>query len=429
MKVGFVSLGCAKNLVDSEEMMGMLKAGGHILVDDPRHADAIIINTCGFINPAKEESINTIFEMSRYASRIIVTGCLAQRYEKELREQIPEISAVVPVRDYAKLPSILKEQLEMEEEVPYLKEMRSVSGNPWSAYVKISDGCSNHCTYCAIPLIRGEQYSKLIHEVRDEAEFLASKGVTEITLIAQDTTKYGLDNYGELKLADLIREVSKVDGIHWIRILYMYPDEITEDVLQAIRESDKVLPYFDIPMQHASNRLLKKMNRRGTKEELTALVARIRELFPEAVLRTTAIVGFPSETEEEFEELLDFIKEIGWDRLGAFTYSKEEDTPACTMGPEVDEAVALGRLNRLMAAQKEITVQRSLRNVGKTVEVLAEDQDALTGTWRGRSAADAPDEVDGKVIFTAAGRISAGDYVPVRITGVQGYDLVGVYEG
>lgn len=429
MKVGFASLGCAKNLTDSEEIMGMLKAAGHIIVDNPRQADAIIINTCGFINPAKEESINTIFEMTRYADKIIVVGCLAERYEKELREEIPEISAIVPIHDYDKLPAILKEQLEQDKEVPYLKGYRTISGNPWSAYVKISDGCSNHCTYCAIPLIRGEQTSKLISEVREEAEYLASRGVTELTLIAQDTTKYGLDREGKLMLADLIRELDKVEGIHWIRILYMYPDEIEEDVLQAMKESSKVLPYFDIPMQHANNRLLKKMNRRGTKEEVRTLINRIRELFPEATLRTTNIVGFPSETEEEFEELLDFTKEIGWDRMGAFTYSKEEDTPAYSMQPEVDEATANRRLDRLMEVQKEISRKNNLKKVGRVIEVLVEDKEGLTGRYRGRSAADAPDEADGQVIFTSSEDLDMGSYVQVRITDASQYDLYGVYEG
>lgn len=429
MKIGFISLGCAKNLTDSEEIMGMLKANGHILVNNPRMADAILINTCGFINPAKEESINTIFEMTRYSDKIIVLGCLAQRYEKELREEIPEISRIIPIHDYSKLPQILEEELEENNQAPYLKGFRSVSGNPWSAYVKVSDGCSNHCTYCAIPLIRGEQSSKLISEVRDEAEFLASRGVTELTLIAQDTTKFGLDRSGRLELADLIREIDQVEGLHWIRILYMYPDEITEDVLQAMKSSSKVLPYFDIPIQHANNRLLKKMNRRGTKDDVRALIARIRELFPEATLRTTCIVGFPSETEEEFEELLEFIEEIGWDRMGAFTYSKEEDTPACSMQPEVDEADALRRLDRLMEVQKEISGKNNSRKVGSVIEVLAEDRDALSGKYHGRSAADAPDEVDGQVIFTSDREIELGTYVPVRITDSSLYDLYGVYEG
>lgn len=429
MKVGFVSLGCSKNLVDSENIMGMLKAAGHILVSDPRHAEAIVINTCGFINPAKEESINTIFEMTRYADKIIVTGCLAQRYEEELRQQIPEISAIVPLKDYSRLPAILKEVLEQDEEVPYLKTNRTISGNPWSAYIKISDGCSNHCTFCAIPLIRGEQNSKLINEVREEAEYLASNGVLEITLIAQDTTKYGLDRYGQLKLAELIQELDAVENVHWIRILYMYPDEIQDDLLEAMRSSKKVVPYFDIPMQHASNRLLKLMNRRGTKEDVKALTEKIRAMFPEAVLRTTVITGFPSETEEDFEELLDFVREVRWDRLGAFTYSKEEDTPASRLPMEVDEAIAADRLNRLMEVQKEISKESNLKKIGKTIEVLVEEQEALTKRYRGRSIADAPDDVDGQVIFTSSLPIELGTFVPVRITDATQYDLIGIYEG
>lgn len=428
MKVGFVSLGCAKNLVDSEEMMGMLKEAGHILVSNPRHADAIIINTCGFINPAKEESINTILEMSRYAEKIIVVGCLAQRYEDVLRQEMPEIDAVVPIRDYDKLPGIIDELLKSEKPSPAWDSRRTVSGNPWSAFVKISDGCSNHCTYCAIPLIRGEQSSKFIDEIREETEYLVSQGVREITLIAQDTTKYGLDNYGSLKLGDLIRTLDQIEDLHWIRILYMYPDEIEEDVLQAMKESSKVLPYFDIPMQHANNRLLKKMNRRGTRENALALISRIRELFPEAVLRTTMIVGFPSETEEEFEELLDFVKEVGWDRLGAFTYSKEEDTPAASMDQEIDENTAVDRLNRLMEVQKEISYRKNLRKVGSVIEVLAEEKEGLKNRWHGRSAADAPDDVDGQVIFTADRELEPGEFVPVRITDASQYDLYGVLE-
>jgi ribosomal protein S12 methylthiotransferase len=278
-------------------------------------------------------------------------------------------------------------------------------------------------------LIRGEQNSKLVNEVREEAEYLASCGVTEITLIAQDTTKYGLDNYRKLMLPELIETLDQIEGIHWIRILYMYPDEITEELLQAMKKSSKVLPYFDIPMQHANNRLLKLMNRRGTKEETKKLCARIRELFPEAVLRTTAIVGFPSESEEDFQELLDFIGEIGWDRLGAFTYSPEEDTPASRLPQDVDEATAASRLDRLMARQKEISQERNKRKVGTKIEVLVEEQDALTGQYHGRSIADAPDEVDGEVIFTSAQMLRPGQYVPVRITNATQYDLIGIYEG
>lgn len=426
MKVGFVSLGCCKNLVDSEQIMGVLRENGHEIVGDPRQADAIVINTCGFIQPAKEESINTIFEMSQYASKLIVTGCLAQRYEETLRSEIPEIDAVIPIRDYGELAEKLQEVLKDAGNGSFSKSERALSGNPWSAYVKISDGCSNRCTYCAIPLIRGNQTSKLLSEVREEIEALAEHGVQEVTLIAQDTTKYGLDNYGRLMLADLIREVDRIEGIRWIRILYMYPDEITEEVLQAMKESSKVLPYFDIPMQHASNRLLKLMNRRGTKEDVLALVSRIREMFPEATLRTTAIVGFPTETEEEFQELLDFVKEVRWDRFGAFTYSREEDTPAWSMSPEVDEQTAQRRLDQLMQVQEQISLESNQKKIGQVVEVLVEEREALTGRYRGRSRADAPDEADGQVIFTSPREIEPGTFVNVRIDEARPYDVAGV---
>lgn len=427
MKVGFVSLGCSKNLVDSEQIMGMLKEAGHALVSNPRQADAIVINTCGFINPAKEESINTIFEMSRYANKIIVVGCLAERYEEALRTEIPEISAVVPIHDYDKLPSILKDLLEQDGEVPYYNGLRTISGNPWSAYLKISDGCSNHCAFCAIPLIRKEQNSKLIPEILEEAYLLADMGVKELTLIAQDTTKYGLDRYGQLMLASLLRELESVEGLHWIRILYMYPDEIEEELLQAMQQSTKVVPYFDIPMQHASNRLLKKMNRRGTKEDVKALTKTIRERFPNAVLRTTIITGFPSETEEDFEELMDFIQEIKWDRLGGFVYSKEEDTPASFFPPEldVDPEVAADRLARLMAVQKEISYQSNQQKIGQTLEVLVEDYDSIAHLYHGRSAADAPDEVDGQVIFSSSRPLERGTFVLVQINDASQYDLYG----
>lgn len=428
MKVGFVSLGCSKNLVDSEEIMGMLKAAGHVLVGDPRKAEAIIINTCGFINPAKEESISTIFEMTRYAQKIIVVGCLAQRYEQELREQIPEISAVVPIRDYDKLPQILKELLEQDQVVPYCKADRTVSGNPWSAYVKISDGCSNHCAFCAIPLIRGEQVSKTIEDVKEEVQFLADKGAVEITLIAQDTTKFGLDNYGQLKMAELLRALEDVENVHWIRLLYMYPDEIEPELLQAMKESTKVVPYFDIPMQHANNRLLKKMNRRGTKEDVLALTKTIREMFPQSVLRTTIIVGFPTETDEDFEELIDFIQEVRWDRLGAFVFSQEEDTPAANLEMDVDEEVAQARLDRLMSIQKQISLENNKQRIGSTLEVLVEEKEAFANRYHGRSFGDAPDDVDGAVIFTSEKPIELGTFVNVKITDATQYDLIGICE-
>lgn len=430
MKIGFVSLGCCKNLVDSEEIMGMLQANGHQIVAEPSQADAIIINTCGFIEPAKEESIATIFEMAQYKKKhlkkLIVCGCLAQRYTDALTTEIPEIDAVIPIRDYGqfakRLQSLLGEGFTKEMD----PDQRVLSSMPYRAYLKISDGCSNHCTYCAIPLIRGDQVSKTMEEVLAEARHLVQLGVKELTLIAQDTTKYGLDNYGSLKLADLIRKVDQIEGLHWIRILYMYPDEIDDELLTAMKESSKVLPYFDIPMQHANTRMLRAMNRRSTKEEVQKLVSKIRNMFEEPTLRTTMIVGFPSETEEEFEELVDFIQEIQWDRMGAFTYSKEEDTPAYDLPDSIEPQVAQRRLERLMQIQEEISSQKNKQKIGQVLEVLVEEKEALRNRYRGRSKADAPDEVDGQVIFTSEKDLEIGSFVLVQITEAKTFDLMGI---
>lgn len=430
MKVGFVSLGCAKNLIDSENMMAMLKEEGHEIVGSPKEAEAIIVNTCGFIVSAKTESIQTIFEMASYKEKqlkkLIVCGCLAQRYQEELEKEIPEVDAIIPIRDYDKLADILRPLLGEGDQSLMSKSERVLTGNPWQAYIKISDGCSNHCAYCAIPLIRGEQKSRTIEDIVKEAEFLASVGVKELTLIAQDTTKYGLDNYGEYKLGDLIRAVDKIEEFHWIRVLYMYPDEIVDDVLNAMKESKKVVPYFDIPTQHASTKMLRKMNRRSSKEEVISIVKKIRTMFPNATLRTTLIVGFPQETEEDFEEMLEFLKEIRWDRMGAFTYSKEEDTPAYTMSGEIEQEVMDRRLNELMKVQEEISFEKNKEKIGQTIEVLVEEKEALKKQYRGRSQADAPDEVDGQVIFTCEKELSMGEFVQVKITDAKDYDLIGV---
>ena len=408
MKIGFVSLGCCKNLVDSEEIMGMLQANGHQIISNPAQADVIIINTCGFIESAKEESISTIFEMAKYKEKnlkkLIVCGCLAQRYTQSLEEEIPEIDAVIPIRDYGQFAKRLEKVLDGSFDKNIEPDQRVLTSLPYRAYCKISDGCSNHCTYCAIPLIRGDQRSKSIEEVMKEVRHLASIGVKELTLIAQDTTKYGLDNYGNLQLAHLIREVNAVEELHWIRILYMYPDEIDDELLVAMKECDKVLPYFDIPMQHANARLLKAMNRRGTKEDVKALVEKIRSMFDQPTLRTTMIVGFPGETKEEFEE----------------------DTPAYSMGGQIDEEVANRRLSKLMAIQEEISRKKSQEKVGSVIEVLVEEKEALKNRYRGRSKADAPDEVDGQVIFTSDRELEIGSFVSVEITEAKTYDLIGI---
>ena len=428
MKIGFVSLGCCKNLVDSEQIMGMIKKNHHEIVSDPRQAQAIIINTCGFITSAKEESIQTIFEMAQYKEKnlekLIVCGCLAQRYQKELEEEIPEIDAIIPIKDYDEFASVLEKALGCT--FTESKFERVLSTQPWRAYLKISDGCSNHCTYCAIPLIRGEQVSTPIEDLVEEAKQLASYGVKELTLIAQDTTKYGLDLYGEFKLGDLIREINQIDGIHWIRILYMYPDEIVEDVLLAMKESKKVVPYFDIPMQHANNRLLKAMNRRGTKEHAYEIIEHIQTLFDHPVLRTTMIVGFPSETDEYFDELMEFVQNVKWDRMGAFNYSKEEDTRAFDMKPEVDAQIAQNRLETLMKLQNQISYEKNQEKIGQVFEVLVEEKEGLKETYRGRSIADAPDEVDGQVIFTSTVPIELGTFVKVKIQKANAYDLYGI---
>ena len=428
MKIGFVSLGCCKNLVDSEQIMGMIKKNHHEIVSDPRQAQAIIINTCGFITSAKEESIQTIFEMAQYKEKnlekLIVCGCLAQRYQKELEEEIPEIDAIIPIKDYDEFASVLEKALGCT--FTESKFERVLSTQPWRAYLKISDGCSNHCTYCAIPLIRGEQVSRPIEELVLEAKQLAMYGVKELTLIAQDTTKYGLDLYGEFKLGDLVREIDKIDGIHWIRILYMYPDEIVEDVLLAMKESKNVVPYFDIPMQHANNRLLKAMNRRGTKEHAYEIIEHIQTLFDHPVLRTTMIVGFPSETDEDFDELMEFVQNVKWDRMGAFTYSKEEDTRAFDMKPEVDAQIAQNRLETLMKLQNQISYEKNQEKIGQVFEVLVEEKEGLKETYRGRSIADAPDEVDGQVIFTSTVPIELGTFVKVKIQKANAYDLYGI---
>ena len=432
MKIGFVSLGCCKNLVDSEMIMGMLKENHHQIVSNPRQAEAIIINTCGFIESAKEESINTIFEMAKYKEdklkKLIVCGCLAQRYTDQLVEEIPEIDAVIPIRDYKDLAKRMQALLHDEGKGNFYKSERLLSGKPWHAYLKISDGCSNRCAYCAIPLIRGDQKSRTIEDIITEAKYLASIGVKELTLIAQDTTKYGLDNYNELKLAKLIEEVDKIEDFHWIRILYMYPDEIEDKVLVAIKNSKRVIPYFDIPMQHANDRLLKSMNRRGTKQDVLELIQKIRTMFEDATLRTTMIVGFPGETESDFEELVDFIKEVKWDRLGAFTYSKEEDTPSYDYPDEVDETIQNQRLSKLMDIQRKISLEKNQAKIGKVIEVLVEEKEGLNDRYRGRSKADAPDEVDGQVIFTCDQVLELGSFVQVEITDAKEYDLYGIWK-
>lgn len=431
MKIGFVSLGCAKNLVDSEKIMGMLKEGGHEFVSKPSDAEAIIINTCGFIQSAKEEAINTILEMAEYkkknCKKLIVCGCLAQRYKEDLEKEMPEVDRFIAIREYPQLHEILKEELQIPLHV-YGKSERLSSGKPWTAYLKIAEGCSNRCTYCAIPLIRGENVSVPMEDLVEEAKDLASKGVKELVVIAQDTTKYGIDLYHRYALLELLEKLNEINEIHWIRILYMYPDEISDELIEGMKKLDKVLPYFDIPMQHSDARMLKLMNRRGDEHTVRQLIKKIRDTFEEPTLRTTYIVGFPTESKQDFDKLCDFIKEIRWNKMGAFTYSIEEDTPAYDMEQTVSEEEKKERLDVLMSLQSEISYMNNRQLAGKTIEVLVEGKDGLSDKYVGRGRMHAPDDVDGIVVFTSMKHLELGSFVHVKVNDADEYDLYGELE-
>ncbi|MEG0840945.1 MAG: 30S ribosomal protein S12 methylthiotransferase RimO [Erysipelotrichaceae bacterium] len=429
MKIGFISLGCSKNLVDSEKMMGMLSNNHHEFVNDPAQAEAIIINTCGFINSAKEEAIATILKMAKYkeknCKKLIVVGCLAQRYKQALKDDMPEIDAVIGIDEYPRLHKILGTLLNDDNLISYGKSERAVSSKPWTAYLKIAEGCSNCCTYCAIPLIRGGNVSFPMEDLIEEAKELAKRGVRELVLIAQDTTKYGMDLYGKHALLPLLQELQKIDGFHWIRILYMYPDEIDDELIVGMAKLNKVLPYFDIPMQHGNDEMLALMNRRGKIEDVKKTIDLIRKTFKYPTLRTTFIVGFPHETEEKFNDLMDFVKTIHWDRLGAFPYSLEEDTPAFDMGDQISDEVKANRLAILMQTQEAIALANTSKMIGEVIEVLVESQDGLNGKYRGRGTSSAPDGVDGMVIFTSNRAIEFGSFVNVKIIEARPHDFIG----
>ncbi len=428
MKIGFISLGCSKNLVDSEKIMGMLKDGGHEFVPHAKDAEAIIVNTCGFIASAKEEAINTILEMADYklgkCKKLIVCGCLAQRYKEDLIQEMPEIDRVISIQEYPQIHEILKEELDLPLNV-YGKCERLTTSKPWTAYLKIAEGCSNKCTYCAIPLIRGENVSETIEDLVEEAKQLATKGVKELVVIAQDSTKYGIDNYKRYALLDLLKELNDIEGFHWIRILYMYPDEISDELIEGMSKLDKVIPYFDIPMQHSEERMLRAMNRRGNGDTVRELIGKIKNTFDMPTIRTTYIVGFPSESQEEFEALCDFVKETKWNKMGAFTYSIEEDTVAATYEQTVSEEEKEERLDILMRLQSEISYQNNQEFIGKTIEVLVEGKDGISNKYVGRGKMHAPDDVDGVVVFTSDEYIPLGTFVNVEITDADEYDFYG----
>lgn len=436
LKIALESLGCSKNLVDAEIMMGILNRKGYKLVGEFEEADIILVNTCGFIESAKQESIDTILDLAQLKENgnlklLIVTGCLAQRYAKELQAEIPEIDAIVGTGSYQQIDEIIA-NLEKENNIVSLNDIefaynedlpRYVTTPEYMAYLKIGEGCDNHCTYCIIPKLRGRYRSRKMEDIIKEAKDLASKGVKELVVIAQDTTKYGLDLYGEVKLPQLLEELAQIDGIKWIRIMYSYPESITEELVKVIRKYDNICNYFDMPIQHASNKVLKLMNRHTTKEDIKSKVEMIRKYIPDATLRTTIIVGFPGETDEDFNELVEFAKDMKFDRLGAFAYSREEDTPADKLPNHLDEDVKLQRRDQLMLVQQEISQNLNAQKIDNEYEVLIEEQ-IEDKVYIGRTQGDA-EEIDSIVYVKSENQLEIGSFVKVKINNALEYDLMG----
>ena len=434
MKLLFISLGCDKNLVDSEMMMGLLHDRGYEFTDNEEEADIIVINTCGFINDAKEESINTILEMAKYKENnlkaLIVAGCLVERYKNEILQELPEIDAIVGTTAFDKICDVVDDVLadKKHNELESINKMcrpdvkRIITTGGYYSYLKIAEGCDKHCTYCSIPMIRGAYRSVPMDELVKEAEYLADNGVKELIIVAQEITVYGKDLYGEKKLPELLHRLCKIPGIQWIRLLYCYPEEITDELIETIRTEKKICHYIDMPIQHASDKILKAMGRRTNNAELRNIISKLRKEIPDICLRTTLITGFPGETEEDHHILLDFIDEMEFDRLGVFTYSPEEDTKAASLDNQVDEEVKLCRKDEIMELQQEISMDKSERLVGKEIEVIIEgkasDEDV------GRSYMDAP-SVDGYVFINSEEELMSGDFAKVRIVKAMEYDLIG----
>lgn len=438
MKILFISLGCDKNLADSEEMLGLLTAGGHEITDDETQADAIVINTCCFIKDAKEESVETILEMAEYKKTgschaLIVTGCMAQRYQKEIIEEVPEVDAVLGTTSYGDIVKALEEAVagnhfEEFRDIDYLPDTgskRVLTTGGHFGYLKIAEGCDKHCTYCIIPKLRGKFRSVPMERLIAQAEDMAEQGVKELILVAQETTVYGKDLYGKKSLHILLKKLCEIRGIRWIRILYCYPEEIYDELIETIRDEKKICHYLDIPIQHASDRILKRMGRRTSKQELIDIVGKIRKEIPDIVLRTTLITGFPGETEEDHEELKEFVDEMEFDRLGVFTYSPEENTPAAEMADQVPEEVKEERRDELMELQQEISYDRGQDRIGQELLVMIEGKVADESAYIGRTYGDAP-KVDGYIFVQTGELLMTGDFAKVRVTGALEYDLIGV---
>lgn len=435
-KIGMISLGCPKNQVDAELMLDRLQKAGFEITPNESEADAVIVNTCGFIESAKAEAIENILEAAAYKKNgnlkaLIVTGCLAERYRDQISEEIPEVDLVVGIGKNGDIVSLVTGALEGKAENAYdlpeklcMEGGRMLTTSPYTAYLKISDGCNNCCTYCAIPMIRGKLRSRKMENIVAEAERLAESGVKELIVVAQDTTAYGEDIYGEPRLAGLLERLCKIEGLHWIRTLYTYPDRIDDKLLYTIRDNEKLVSYLDIPLQHCDGEILRNMNRTGDRQSLTQLISHIRETVPGITIRTTLITGFPGESEEAFTSLAEFVKELRFDRLGCFAYSAEEDTPAAEFDNQVDEQTRQDRMENIMNEQLTIASEKNGEKIGSVCEVLIEGYDSYIRCYYGRSAADAPD-IDGKVFFLSPRQLKVGEFVNVRINDTIEYDLLG----
>lgn len=432
MKVGFVSLGCSKNLIDTEMAIGLFKKNNFEIVNDVEKAEIIIVNTCGFIESAKQEAINTILEMAEHKENgtckyLVVMGCLVQRYKKELQKALPEVDLFIEINDYTNYWNKILELLDEEEKPDTINNLcymdRVISTGNKTAYLKIAEGCSNRCTYCAIPYIRGPYVSRPMEEVLEEAKKLATAGIKELIVIAQDTTRYGEDLYGESKLSDLLNELCKIDGFEWIRFLYAYPESITDELIQTVKNNPKICNYFDIPIQHISDSVLRRMNRRTTGKQIEELINKIKKQIPDVILRTSLIVGFPGETEGDFNKLYEFVKKGYFDKLGVFTYSKEDGTPAARLKEQIHPATKKKRYNLIMSVAKDISAEKLKSYIGKEYKVLVEDTTFDHKFCVGRSYMDIPD-TDGMVIIKNCDAKLVGEFVNCKVTAVNNYDLI-----
>lgn len=429
MKIGFISLGCSKNLVVTEELIGLFKKRNYVIVSDPFEAEILVINTCGFIESAKDEGIKTILEMADYKEKnckyLIVIGCLVERYKEELEQEIPEVDLFVRIKDYNNLWYEIDKLIQNKEERDFLNyKDRVITTGDVMAYLKIAEGCSNFCTYCAIPYIQGKYISRKYEDILDEAKLLASKGIKELVVIAQDTTKYGIDLYGKKRLAELLDDLSKIDGIEWIRFLYSYPESIDDELINVVKNNPKICKYFDLPIQHINDRILKRMNRKTTGNDIRNLIKKLRTEIPNVILRTTLIVGFPGETDEEFNELCLFVKDVKFDRLGAFAYSAEDGTPAAKFKEQVPEKIKEKRQNIIMEIQQEVSKDNLLGKIGNVYDCLIENITEDGKYFIGRSYMDVPSE-DGVIYIKYNPMYMINEFVKVKIIDSSFYDLYG----